>query len=72
MGVQLFILVCQIGTLQKRAKGLRQIVQKMNKHPSIKTSMRIFDHTIKPIILNGSEIWGVFNPASFKFLTKSL
>ncbi|MEW8547928.1 MAG: hypothetical protein AB2693_30855, partial [Candidatus Thiodiazotropha sp.] len=39
----------------------------MNLRPSIKTSMHIFDHTIKPILLYGSEIWGVFNPASSKF-----
>ena len=36
-------------------------------HPSIKTSMHIYDHTIKPIFLYGSEIWGVLNPASSKY-----
>ena len=29
--------------------------------------MHIFDHTIKPILLYSSEIWGVFNPVSSKF-----
>jgi hypothetical protein len=24
--------------------------------------MRVFDHTIKPILLYGSDIWGMFNP----------
>ena len=36
-------------------------------HPSLKTSLHIFDHTIKPVLLYGSEIWGIFNPASAKF-----
>lgn len=30
-------------------------------YPSIKTSIHVFDHTIKPILLYGSEIWGIFN-----------
>ena len=29
--------------------------------PKIKTILHIFDHTIKPILLNGSEIWGSFS-----------
>ena len=35
---------------------------------SIKTNLHLFDHTIKPIILYGSEIWGMFktNSASCK------
>ena len=28
--------------------------------PSIKTSLHLYDHLIKPIVLYGSEIWGVF------------
>lgn len=27
-------------------------------NPSIKTSLHIFDHTLKPILLYNSEIWG--------------
>ena len=38
-----------------------------NLHPSIRTSLHIFDHTVKPILLYGSEIWGTFNPSSAKF-----
>ena len=30
-------------------------------NPGIKTSINVFDHTIKPILLYGSEIWGTFN-----------
>jgi len=26
--------------------------------PRIKTMLHLFDHTVKPIILYGSEIWG--------------
>lgn len=29
--------------------------------PSLKTLLHIFDHTIKPIVLYGSEIWGMIN-----------
>ena len=36
--------------------------------PKIKTILHIFDHTIKPILLYGSEIWGSF-PAQ-KLLTQ--
>ena len=39
----------------------------MKFHPSIKTNMHIYDYTIKPILLYGSEIWGVLNPASSKY-----
>lgn len=39
----------------------------LNLHPSIRTSLHIFDHTVKPILLYGCEIWGTFNPASAKF-----
>ena len=30
-------------------------------NPGISTSLNVFDHTIKPILLYGSEIWGIFN-----------
>jgi hypothetical protein len=30
-------------------------------NPWIKTSINVFDHTIKPILLYGSELWGIFN-----------
>ena len=39
----------------------------LSMHPSVKTSMHMFDHTIKPILLYGCEIWGMFNPFSSKF-----
>jgi hypothetical protein len=29
--------------------------------------MHVFDHTIKPILLYGCEIWGSFNPFTSKF-----
>jgi hypothetical protein len=34
--------------------------------PKPKTSIHIFDHSIKPIVLYGCEIWGTFNPALLK------
>ena len=30
--------------------------------PNVKNSIHVFDHTIKPILLYGSEVWGYFNP----------
>jgi hypothetical protein len=35
--------------------------------PNIHISMHVFDHTIKPILLYGCEIWGSFNPFTSKF-----
>ena len=35
-------------------------------NPGIKTSINVFDHTIKPILLYGSEIWGIFNANNTK------
>lgn len=32
--------------------------------PSIKTSLHLYDHLIKPIVLYGSEIWGIFKTSS--------
>ena len=29
--------------------------------PKIKTLLHVFDHTIKPVLLYGSEIWGTFS-----------
>jgi hypothetical protein len=34
--------------------------------PNVKSTIHVFDHTIKPILLYGSEIWGYFNPFSIK------
>jgi hypothetical protein len=31
-------------------------------NPEVKTSIHVFDHTIKQILLYGCEIWGYFNP----------
>ena len=41
-------------------------------NPSISTSLHVFDHTIKPILLYGSEIWGTFNPFSARFRNGTL
>ena len=35
-------------------------------NPGIKISIIVFDHTIKPILLYGSEIWGIFNANNTK------
>ena len=36
-------------------------------NPKPKTSIHIFDHTIKPIVLYGCEIWGTFNSNTARF-----
>ena len=36
-------------------------------NPNIGTSIHVFDHTIKPILPYGSEIWGSFNTQTTKF-----
>ena len=28
--------------------------------PKIKTILHVFDHTVKPVLLYGSEVWGIF------------
>ena len=40
-------------------------------NPSVKTAIHVFDHTIKPILLYGSEIWGYFNPFTSKYRSGS-
>ena len=35
--------------------------------PSVKTCLHVFDHTVVPILLYGSEIWGSFDPKKAKF-----
>lgn len=39
----------------------------LSHNPNPKTSIHVFDHTIKPILLYGCEIWGSFNPLTAKF-----
>lgn len=34
--------------------------------PKLQTFLHVFDHTVKPVLLYGSEIWGVFNPNKVK------
>ena len=36
----------------------------MSFQPSVNTSIHVFDHTVKPFLLYGSEIWGALNPSS--------
>ena len=34
--------------------------------PKVSTFLHIFDHTVKPVLLYGSEIWGTFHPNKLK------
>ena len=36
-------------------------------NPGRKTCINVFDHTIKPMLVYGSEVWGVFNVTSARF-----
>ena len=48
---------------QKALKALFKLKSDFLVHnPEVKTSIHVFDHTIKPILLYGCEIWGYFNP----------
>ena len=41
-------------------------------HPNVKLALHLFDHTVLPILLYGSEIWGCFNPFTSKFANKDI
>jgi hypothetical protein len=38
----------------------------------VKTSIHVFDHTIKSILLYGCEIWGYFNPLTSRFRNRNI
>ena len=53
---------------QKALKALFKLKSDFLVHnPEVKTSIHVFDHTIKPILLYGCEIWGYFNPFTSRF-----
>jgi hypothetical protein len=33
--------------------------------PKIKTLLHVFDHTVKPILTYGSEVWGTCDPQKY-------
>ena len=39
--------------------------------PKIKTILHVFDHTVKPVLLHGSEIWGIFDAKKLNKLKDS-
>ena len=39
-------------------------------NPGVRSSLNVFDHTIKPILMYCSEIWGPINQLSSRFLRK--
>lgn len=53
---------------QRALKGYFKLSKDFLSHnPSVKTSLHVFDHTIKPILLYGCEIWGQFNTTTARF-----
>ena len=37
--------------------------------PKLQTFLHVFDPTVKPVLLYGSEIWGIFNPNKVKIMS---
>ena len=55
----------KIDLFQKALKASFKLQKNLSSsNPSFKTMIHLFDHTIKPIVLYGSEIWGVFKTNS--------
>lgn len=46
----------------KACFGLQQCLASSN--PIVSTLLHLYDHTIKPILMYGSEIWGMFSTTS--------
>lgn len=44
----------------------------LSTNPKIQTSIHVFDHTVRPILLYGSEVWGSFNCLSPKFRSRDV
>ena len=44
----------------------------LSENPEVKISLHVFDHTIVPILLYGSEIWGSFNTFTARFRNERL
>lgn len=59
----LFPLLAQRKLYNKASKVYHKLCKDiLSLNPNIKNCLHVFDHTIKPILLFGSEIWGCFNP----------
>ena len=41
-------------------------------NPNVSTSLHVFDHTIKPILPYGCEVWESFNTSSARFRNGSI
>ena len=53
---------------QKALKCFYKLCKDFMPHnPSVKTCLHVFDHTIKPILLYGCEVWGSFNSYTARF-----
>ena len=58
---------------KKATKALFKLQKEfLSLNPSVKTALHVFDHTIKPIILYGSEIWGAVNTTTARFRNRSV
>lgn len=56
---------CKEELFKKSMKACFKLQQCLSSsNPSVSTLLHLYDHTIKPILLYGSEIWGIFSPSS--------
>lgn len=54
---------------KKGLKAYFKLIKSFDGHkPNIKTLIHLFDHTVKPVLMYGSEIWGYFH--GFKLSSK--
>ena len=59
---------CTRRTYKKALKALFKLQRDfLCLNPSISTALHVFNHTIKPILLYGCEIWSSFNLKSSKY-----
>lgn len=52
---------------KKGLKAYFKLCKSMGEYkPSISTFLHVFDHTVKPVLMYGSEIWGTFSQGRLK------
>ena len=63
---------CKLDLYKKSMKAYFKLQNCLSStNPSIDTFLHLYDHTIKPILTYGSEIWGMFSVDSFSCRKKN-
>ena len=56
---------CQHDLYKRGLKAFFKLTKSLgNTKPNVNTILHLFDHTVKPVVLYGSEIWGTINTES--------